>query len=650
MAKRVDDPNNVVPSWPSIDWNGLVTASFDAEPNLEHPDVVKLAIERGAEVEILGKSYVITHVLDFESVMAQEKATGKIERVAIVDIRQPSESTANSELVPDLAALDDRDWDEARRRQKIIEVLISNGRRPRSEVQAAGEELGVNAATVYRWMRIYRDGGKLSALLPVKRDGGRGRPRLDERVEQIVQLGIKEFYLTKQQRSVRGVTGEIARLCRAEGVEPPHENTVRARVKTISERTRLKARAHGKSAKDKFDARPGEFDAAKHPLAIVQIDHTKLDIALVDSQDRLPIGRPWITLAFDVFSRMVTGFSVSLDPPSAHTTGLAIAHSVLPKETWLANRGISNKWHVWGFPACIHLDNAKEFHGEMLRRACEQYGIRIDYRPVAVPHYGGHIERMMGTLMSALHELPGTTFSNPKKKGDYDSDASAVMTLEELEAWIAEYVTGVYHAKLHKGIGTTPVARWTEAIFGNSKQPAYGVAPRPVDAERIQLDFSPYVQRTIQPYGVQIHDIYYYSDVLRPYIAASEGKRKRNFIFRRDPRDISRIYFWDPELEQYSEIPYRDISKPPMSVWELREIRRRLSESGKDAVNEHAIFEALAELRQRTDRAVATTKKVRRDKERRPKVAVSKKPSAPPIPLIIPQRKVPLVPFEVEDV
>ena len=414
--------------------------------------------------------------------MAQEKSTGKIERVAIVDIRQLSDATATSEAVPDLAALDDRDWDEARRRQRVIESLLVNGRRPRSEVQQAGEELGVNAATVYRWLRVYREGGTLSTLLPVKRDGGRGRPRLEEQVEQIIQIGIKEYYLTKQQRSVRGVTTEIARLCRAQGIEPPHENTVRARVKAISERTRLKRRGHAKLAKDKFDARPGEFDAARHPLAIVQIDHTKLDISLVDSQDRLPIGRPWITLAFDVFSRMVTGFSISLDPPSAHTTGLAIAHSVLPKETWLANRGISHKWPVWGFPASIHLDNAKEFRGETLHRACEQYGIRKDFRPVAVPHYGGHIERMMGTLGAALHELPGTTFSNPKKRGDYDSDASAVMTLEELEAWIAEYVTGVYHAKLHKGIGTTPLARWTEAIFGDAKQPAYGVAARPVDA------------------------------------------------------------------------------------------------------------------------------------------------------------------------
>jgi putative transposase len=93
----------------------------------------------------------------------------------------------------------------------------------------------------------------------------------------------------------------------------------------------------------------------------------------------------------------------------------------------------------WGFPACIHLDNAKELHGEMLRRACEQYGITLEYqeyRPVAQPHMGGHVERLLGTLLRALHELPEGPFSNPQQRGSYDSEARAVMTLRELERWL----------------------------------------------------------------------------------------------------------------------------------------------------------------------------------------------------------------------
>jgi len=52
------------------------------------------------------------------------------------------------------------------------------------------------------------------------------------------------------------------------------------------------------------------------PLVIVQIDHTPADIILVDSFERKPIGRPWVTLAIDIATRMVTGYYVSFEAPS----------------------------------------------------------------------------------------------------------------------------------------------------------------------------------------------------------------------------------------------------------------------------------------------------------------------------------------------
>ena len=53
----------------------------------------------------------------------------------------------------------------------------------------------------------------------------------------------------------------------------------------------------------------------------------------------------------------------------------------------------------------------------------EEYGIELIHRPVATPHYGGHIERLIGTMMGAVHLLPGTTFSDIGERGGYDSAA-----------------------------------------------------------------------------------------------------------------------------------------------------------------------------------------------------------------------------------
>ena len=61
---------------------------------------------------------------------------------------------------------------------------------------------------------------------------------------------------------------------------------------------------------------PGEY-AVSRPLDFVQIDHTQVDIIVVDDLTRAPLpGRPWLTLAIDVFSHMVTGLHVSMSAPS----------------------------------------------------------------------------------------------------------------------------------------------------------------------------------------------------------------------------------------------------------------------------------------------------------------------------------------------
>src|SRR5215467_12427668 len=62
-------------------------------------------------------------------------------------------------------------------------------------------------------------------------------------------------------------------------------------------------------------ATPGEYSASR-PLEVVQIDHTRADVFVVDEQTRTPIGRPWLTLASDVYSRIVPGFYLTMDAPS----------------------------------------------------------------------------------------------------------------------------------------------------------------------------------------------------------------------------------------------------------------------------------------------------------------------------------------------
>ncbi|WP_041254448.1 hypothetical protein [Frankia sp. EAN1pec] len=53
-------------------------------------------------------------------------------------------------------------------------------------------------------------------------------------------------------------------------------------------------------------------------------------------RQRLPIGRPYVTVAIDVASLCVVGLAVTLEAPSATSVGLCLAHLVADKRAWLA--------------------------------------------------------------------------------------------------------------------------------------------------------------------------------------------------------------------------------------------------------------------------------------------------------------------------
>ena len=593
----------------------------------------RVVLKPGTEVQVGAHLCRIHQVLDLETVLIQDSQSGEVKRLKVDELAPvaPPTHTGRPTDEVELVEVSEQAWHIAQQRLSAIRPLLTLTRTTRAQAAECAQLAGVGTATIYRWLKRYQQGGQLSALLPWERPGGRGQSRLDPDVEAIIQATIGEVYLSKQKPSAQHVCREVIRRCRNAGLAPPHANTVRYRIRQLPPRVQLHHREGAKTAAEKYAPLQGQFPGADWPLAVVQIDHTPVDLILVDDIHRRPVGRPWITLAIDVFSRVVTGLYVSFDPPSAMSVGLCLAHAILPKETWLARHDVTTSWPVWGVMNVVHADNAKEFHSRMLKKACENYDIDLQWRPVAQPHYGGHIERLLGAFNRDIQALPGSTYSNPKARGAYDSDNMSALTLSEFERWLAIYIVEVYHQRLHRELVTTPIQRYEEGMFGTAEHPGHGLPDRLLDETRLRLDLMPYEERTVQRHGLVIDEIQYYDDVLRPWINAgdpddSRGKRKRKFIVRRDPRDISIVYFFDPELKQYFSIPYRNTAYPPISVWELREARRKLKEEGLKAVNEDLIFKAYNRLRALEDEANQETRKARRSAQRRRRHQQSERP------------------------
>lgn len=579
-------------------------------------------------VEYGGAIYKITQLIDFNEVIGVDVETRNVQRLLVKDLKPVSAEKIqdNGFIHRELSEIADSDWKEIERRYDAISPLLSGA--SRVEIEEHAKNMGVHFTTLYRWLRGYKSTGTLTGLLPRKEGRKPGEIRIDIRAEAIIHEMIDRYYLTRQRPSIQFVINKVFAQCAKEKITLPGKNTIRNRISKITEYERLKKQGNASIANDRYAPAPGSFEA-EYPLQIVQIDHTKADIILVDDETRLPIGRPWVTLMIDIYSRMITGYFLSLDEPSATSVAMCITNSVLPKDEILLKYDIDAEWNVWGFMQTIHADNGADFRTETLKRACQAYGTNIEFRPVAKKQYGGHIERVIGTVMKEVHSLPGTTFSNIRERQSYDSDGNATMTFYEFEKWLVTFITKVYHKRKHSSLGMSPEAKWREGIFGSALQEGIGYLPKPSDPLSILIDFLPMFQRTIQKNGVNIEGLNYYDHVLRPFINEidPDTRKKRQFIFKRDIRDISYVWFYDEVSQQYFKVRLANAEIPSMSLWEYREIRKIIGKQSSDEISDHELIEAHEELHRQVLESASKTKKARRQLQK--KINVKQTGTAP---------------------
>lgn len=528
---------------------------------------------------------------------------------------------------PDKDTINDAAWSEAVAREVVIRRLVSLDSPSRSDFLRACHELGLKRTRLYELIRAYQEHPVTSSLLPRPAGTRQGSRRLPDETEAVIAEAIRDFYKTRQKPSINRLHKEIRRLCRSRGLRVPSWHAAKARISAMDRAELTRAREGSKAARDRFRPVSGEY-TAEFAFDVVQIDHTLVDVIVVDRQHRRPLQRPWLTLAIDIASRMVAGFYLTLEAPSTVSVALAIQHIVQPKESWLAGLGIDTEWPISGFPDAIHLDNAKEFRSRALQRGAEEHGIELIHRPVATPHYGGHIERLIGTMMGAVHLLPGTTFSDIDERGGYDSAANATMTMDELERWMVLEITH-YHADRHRTLGIPPLAAWHEAA-------ARRVRPvrHPYDLAGFMIDFLPSVDRLVRLDGIHLFGLRYWDDVLSIWA----GRLDRPLRVSYDPRDLSRIFVRAPDGTRWP-IRFADLRRPPITLGEHRRARTALRERGLALVDEQLIFETIEAQRALVEEATLRTRAARQLVEKRERA----------LGAAVPSRPTPAVPAKAED-
>lgn len=491
------------------------------------------------------------------------------------------------------------DWDKRAAIRGELERIAQLPSGKTKALQEAAKKLGVGERQLFRLAKIYKTNPTVMALCSAKPGPKFGARRLDDEREQIIQRCIEETYLTAEKPTVAQLFEAIEAACREADLEVPSITTVRTRVKAIELDVRVRRREGGKRARELCEGAPGHLEV-EAILQRIEIDHTLIDVILrADTPEREVIGRPWLTVAIDCKSRMIVGFYVSFERPSAESVAMCLAMAALPKAEWLAAMGIVGAWPAEGIPLQIWLDNAMEFRSEALRRGCEQYQIQLCFRPVGSPQVGGTIERLIGTLMAMVHLLPGTTQSNIAARGEYDAGAKAVMTLSEFIPWFCEQVVSRYHLSVHRGIGMPPLKAWEQGAITAKIRKAR-------DAMEYYASFLPGDTRKLTRTGVQMHTVNYWSDHFSPWIG-----RSKTVTVHYHRMDVYRVYVRLPD----GTMTVAKADREDVKGLTLDDLRRRNGDkrlAGKAAVLTEARHEGYRRNRERLEAAQKATSKALR--------------------------------------
>jgi putative transposase len=318
--------------------------------------------------------------------------------------------------------------------------------------------------------------------------------------ERLAQEVIDEWDREGPRRNVQWIVDECARRAVARGIATLSRTAVMSRLKSRN--------LHSLG-------RRSELDDSAYALECVVIDYLLLDIEVRDEAG-LRNTDPWLTVAFDVASGMVIGFTLQFMGPSVLAVALTVAMAALPKKPWLEARQLDIEWPASGIPRTLRLWGKLESNSAPFRQACERHGIRLEYRAQDDSVRGSDIHRHLGDLRSQARELSGATPT-------------------EIERWFAVEIMDRYHHKPDGSRRVTPIEFW-----GEYTRRCPVVAAR--DPARFGLDFLPEERVHVGSEGLRLHRLRYWTTGLRGLFP--RGVRA---LVKYDPRDLSRVFVLLPD-------------------------------------------------------------------------------------------------------
>lgn len=474
----------------------------------------------------------------------------------------------------------------------------------------ATELAKVPSRTARYWRKRAADGelaygnSFIGLLSRISARGNRCR-KIDPGVVEVMNKVIDEHVLTSSQLTKSVCYGMVRNRCDELGLLPPSAKTFAAEIKRRGEHAVVEAREGRKAAYsitefhwtvDQSTPRHGE-----RPFEIGHIDHTELDQELTDSRTGANLGRPWLTILLDAYTRLVLAFFLTFDPPSYRSCMAVIREAV--------------KRHG-RIPKTIVVDQGSEFEGMYFEALLARLGTHKKSRPASTGRYGSVIERWFGINNKAfVHNLAGNSQALQKPRSmspTHDPRTLACWTLQALNEALDLFVDDTYANLRHPALAMSPREAMNRGLAMTGARD-HLLIPYTDDFVRLCMPTTPAGKAVVHSgRGIKIKGIQYWHAVFRePGIVGT----KVPVVY--DPFDVSRAFAyangtWVPCRSEYQALFARRTEREVVAIsQEIRQIQY-LAEANRN-VNGQTIA-AFVSLQLETE---AILKQRRRDAEQR---------------------------------
>lgn len=401
-----------------------------------------------------------------------------------------------------------RDLEEANHRYAVIAHRVKPGAAP-----LKGD--ATPKRTIRAWTKQYQEaaqayGNGYLGLISRNEQKGNRTARVSEAVLEIL-AEKKKAYLHPTRKYRKAIHRAIVAACTKKGISPPSYDWVRSTLNLIPKDEATNAREGTKAGyKYKAPYDPSAANTVPHgdlPFDVCHLDHTKLDIELVDDETGQVLERPWLTLLFDAKCRRVLAAYLSFDPPS-YVSCMMVMRICVKRHARL--------------PRTVVVDGGKEFQSVSFETFLHYHWVEKLCRPPNEPRYGSPQERYFGTTnQTFLYNLPGNTQNSKVARQTtkaVNPKTHASWPPLEFFRRLCEWFYEIYDTTSHPDLCESPRAAFDRLIVSGGSRPNLRIAYDDV-FYILSLPTTRKGTAKIQPgRGIKVRRLYYWANELHKHV------------------------------------------------------------------------------------------------------------------------------------